>query len=216
MEDKNSNLYKYLLLFSDYNRYLTIYTNTQYSADEINKINPTYIKGIKINTETIYPASGNNYLIYSSFLNTDENIVLYSNINEYYVISSERQFNTYSLIPLLPTISQGEEITFIIQIDSSDENIRTTIENLYNIIDPSKPESNGSSIDIIFYSLPGTADIIPEYRCVYNNTFPINGDIIFDIPIGKELYSFIDYDDNMLNFSSIGLNELFKFILKEK
>lgn len=90
-------------------------------------------------------------------------------------------------------------------MDITDE---TNAAKMHDIIQKLYLANSGNKdniiINIIPYSKPSNVNVVPVYRTSYSNGFKLNGSVIYDIPIGKNIYK----NSNKTIYNEIFLSSL--------
>lgn len=208
----NSILKSILDKFAEKQLRTVVYTNDQSSVDAINElINSKYIIPKRISVKGI----GNIYYITALDSETQDDIHLVSNFNYedgkpkiYDIVNSNiidvahQEQITYSLTENIPS-------TYIIEMDITDETnaakMDGAIKGLYLANSANK---DNIIINTIPYSKPSNVNVNPIYRTSYSNGFKLNGSVIYDIPIGKNIYQNSKGIFNEIFLSSLALRSL--------
>lgn len=190
-----------------------IYTNDEYSVNTINSIvQSEYIvpKLISIN------GIGNTYYITALDSPTQNDIHLVSNFKYedgtpklYDIVNSNIIDVANQSSPISYSLTENIQSTYIIEMDIIDETnvakMNTAIQGLYLANSDNK---DNIIINIIPYSKSSNIGILPLYYTSYSYGFKLNGSFIYDIPIGKNIYSSSGTSYNQVFLSSLALTSL--------
>lgn len=189
-----------------------VYTNDEYSVNTINSIvQSEYIvtKLISVNGigNTYYitaldSPNQNDIHLVSNFKYEDGTPKLYDIVNSNIIDVATQSPITYSLTENIPS-------TYIIEMDIIDETnvgkMNTAIQGLYLANSDNK---DNIIINIIPYSKSSNVGILPLYYTSYSYGFKLNGSFIYDIPIGKNIYSQSGTAYNQVFLYSLALTSL--------
>lgn len=193
---------------------VSLYTNEEKTKQLLDSIFATDPDTQYIYTYLISPIGvGNIYYIISNTVAPTEDIILPSNLK----LPTNASANPYMIqlsniinATTLPTFTHiaGIPDTYIISMDEDQTqaaNMKAAIEALYT--------SNSDNLDeiiinIICYSAPTNASVVPQYHTAYAYGNKLNGSFVYDIPLGKTLQSKDNVVSNTILLSSLCLSSL--------
>lgn len=186
-----------------------VYTNDQSSVDAINEIvNSKYIIPKRISVNGI----GNIYYITALDSETQDDIHLVSNFNyedgkpKIYDIVNSNIINVTNQEQITYSLTENIPSTYIIEMDVDNVlKMNGAIGNLYLANSANK---DNIIINIIPYSKPSNVEVLPLYPTSWSYGFKINGSLIYDIPIGKNIYGVSGTAYNEIFLSSLALTSL--------
>ena len=208
---EGSTLVSILDKFAEKQLRTIVYTNDQSSVDAINEIvKSEYIipKHISVNgigniyyiTALDYETQNDIHLV-SNFNYEDGTPKLYDIVNSNIIDVAHQEQITYSLTENIPS-------TYIIEMDAVNGDNDDTVSKMNNAIVGLYLANSGNKDNIITniipYSKPSNVNVVPVYRTSYSNGFKLNGSVIYDIPVGKNIYK----NSNEIIYNEIFLSSL--------
>ena len=209
---ENSILISILNKFAEKQLRTIVYTNDEYSVNTINTIvHSEHIipKLISVNGigNTYYitaldsPTQNDMHLV-SNFKYEDGNPKLYDIVNSNIIDVSSQSSISYSLTENIPS-------TYIIEMDiTTEENARKMNAAIQMLYTSNVENKDNIIINLIPYSMSTNVGILPLYYTSYSYGFKLNGSFIYDIPIGKNIYSKSGNVYNQVFLSSLALTYL--------